>query len=406
MNKLLIRYGIASFFALLIAFPSWGQKPGSGAPTPPSQPSAPMPGSSGPSVGNQQPPREMPMPLYVSGRVLMESGQPVPEPVSVGLSCGMRTVQVVHTDTKGYFQFTLGAGPQSNIDTSASNDTEMGGLGFPGMNSPFGSTANNMMGCELEVSLGGYQPVTKTITNPPDIQGIDAGTLLLRRREGVKGSSISVTSLQVPDGARKEFDKGQKDEHSNHLASAQQHMEKAVAIYDKYAAAWNELGKIEATNHDADKARKDFEKAIAVDGEYIPPYVSLAALELQASQYDSASETAGKILALDPSIGFASFIQAAADFKLDRLDDAEKSAKEAENEPHQAIPQVHILLAQIFAQKQDYANAATQLRAYLKESPKGTFVAEAKKNLEEMEKAGADPDKKSNPSAEEPQAAP
>jgi tetratricopeptide (TPR) repeat protein len=325
----------------------------------------------------------------------------------VGLSCGMRTVQVVHTDGKGYFQFVLGAGPQSNVDTSASNDTEENGLGFPGMDSsPFGSSGANMMGCELQVSVGGYQPTSKTITSPPDVQGIDAGTLLLRRREGVQGSSISVTSLQVPDGARKEFEKGQKDERSNHLPSAQQHMEKAVSIYDKYAAAWNELGKIAAANRDMDKAHQAFEKAIAVDAQYIPPYVSLAALELQTAQYDSAAETAGKILALDPSVGFASFIEAAADLKLDRLDDAEKSAKEAENQPHQAIPQVHILLAQIFAQKQDYANAATQLRAYLKESPKGTFVGEAKKNLEEMEKAAADPDNKSNPSAEQVQSAP
>ncbi len=337
----------------------------------------------------------------------MEGGQPVPEPVSVGLRCGIRTLQVVHTDPKGYFQITLGGGPQSNIDTSASNDTDMGGLGFPGMDNPFGGTGNNnnMMGCELQVNVGGYQPLTKTITSPADIGGIDAGTLLLRRREGVQGSSISVTSMQVPENARKEFEKGQKDEHSNHLESAQQHMEKAVALYDKYAAAWNELGKIAAGNKDLDKARQAFEKAIAVDAQYIPPYVSLAALELQTEQYDSAAETAGKILALDPTIGLASFIQAAADFKLNRLDEAEKSAKDAENEPHQNIPQVHVLLAQIFAQKQDYANAVIQLRAYLKEAPHGQFADEAKKNLEEIEKE-ADAGNTPNSSAEQPQSAP
>jgi tetratricopeptide (TPR) repeat protein len=402
MNRLLVRYGMASLFAMLLAWPLWGQKPGTPAPAP--QPSRPTAGSPGADVGNQPSTREMPMPVYVNGRVLMETGQPVPEPVSVGLSCGMRTLQVVHTDVKGYFQFTLGAGPQGNIDTSASNDTEMGGLGFPGLTGGLGGTASNMMGCELQVSVGGYQPLTKTITNPPDVQGIDAGTLLLRRRAGVAGSSISVTSLQVPENARKEFDKGQKDERSNHLASAGQHMEKAVALYDKYAAAWNELGKIDAANHDTEKARQAFEKAIAVDAQYIPPYVSLAALELQSAQYDSAAETAGKILELDPTVGFASFIQAAADFKLNRLDEAEKSAKEAENEPHQANPQVHVLLAQIFAQKQDYGNAATQLRAYLKEAPRGPFVDQAKKNLEGLEKATASADDKS--SAEQPQSAP
>jgi tetratricopeptide (TPR) repeat protein len=404
MNRLLVRCGVASLFALLMAGPSWGQKTGN--PAPPAQPSGPLAGSAGPNVATPSPSREMPTPIYVRGRVLMETGQPVPEPVSVGLSCGMRTLQVVHTDPKGYFQFAMGAGPQSNIDSSASNDTAMGGLGFPGMDGPFGGSGSNMLGCELQVSVGGYQPLTKTITSPADIQGIDAGTLLLRRREGVQGSSISVTSMQVPENARKEFEKGQKDEHSNHLESAQQHMEKAVALYDKYAAAWNELGKIAAGNKDLDKARQAFEKAIAVDAQYIPPYVSLAALELQTQQYDNAAETAGKILALDPTIGLASFIQAAADFKLNRLDEAEKSAKDAENEPHEAIPQVHVLLAQIFVEKQDLANAATQLRAYLKEAPHGSFADEAKKNLEGIEKATADTGDKSNAPAEPPQSAP
>jgi tetratricopeptide (TPR) repeat protein len=335
----------------------------------------------------------------------METGQPVPEPVSVGLSCGMREVQVVHTDLKGYFQFTLGAGPQSNIDTSASNDSSLGGFGLPGGNSPFNAN-NNMMGCELRVSISGYEPLSKLLTSPADLGGIDAGTLLLRRRAGVEGSAISVTSLQVPDSARKEFDKGEKDARANHLPSATQHLEKAVALYDKYAAAWNELGQIHAANHETEKARESFEKAIAVDGQYIPPYVSLAALELQTGQYDSAAETAGKALGLDPTIGSASYIQAAADFKLKRLDEAEKSAREAESEPHENIPQVHVLLADIFLQKQDYGNAATQLRAYLKESPHGPFADGAKKSLEQIEKNAGSAGDKSGAPVEKPESAP
>ena len=403
MKRLLVPFGMACLL-VLVAGPSWGQRVG--APTQPSQPTGSAPSSSAsPNVSTQPSNRQIQPPLYVSGRVLMETGQPVPEPVSVGLSCGMREVQVVHTDLKGYFQFTLGAGPQGNIDTSASNDTPaMGGFGLPGGNSPF--NANNMMGCELRVSISGYEPLSKLLTSPADLGGIDAGTLLLRRRAGVEGSAISVTSLQVPDSARKEFDKGEKDARANHLPSATQHLEKAVALYDKYAAAWNELGQIHAANHETDKARQAFEKAIAVDGQYIPPYVSLAALELQTEQYDSAAETAGKALGLDPTIGSASYIQAAADFKLNRLDEAEKSAREAENEPHQNIPQVHVLLADIFLQKQDYGNAATQLRAYLKEAPHGSFADGAKKTLEQIEKTAGDADGKSGAPVEKPESAP
>lgn len=401
MKRFLIPYGMACLLSL-VAWPSWGQR--TGVPVQPSQPASSAPSASASPNVSSQPSREVQAPLYVNGRVLMETGQPVPEPVSVGLSCGMREVQVVHTDLKGYFQFTLGAGPQSNIDTSASNDTSMGGFGLPGGNSPF-SASNNMMGCELRVSVSGYEPLSKLMTSPADLGGIDAGTLLLRRRAGVVGSSISVTSLQVPDSARKEFDKGEKDARANHLPSAAQHMEKAVALYDKYAAAWNELGQIHTASHETEKARQAFEKAIAVDAQYIPPYVSLAALELQTEQYDSAADTAGKALALDPSIGSASYIQAAADFKLNRLDEAAKSAREAENEPHQNIPQVHVLLANIFLEKKDYGNAATQLRAYLKESPHGSFAAEAQQTLVQIEKATADAGDKSG-APEKPESAP
>lgn len=398
MSQIFVRSWPACLSLLLLSCPAWGQK----SQPAPSQPTGPISGSPTPDIGSVPSNREMQGPLYVTGRVLMETGQPVPEPVSVNLSCGMRTVQSIHTDSKGYFQFVLGAGPQSNVDMSADDDTTLAG-GFPGMNSPFGGT--NMLGCELRVDVSGYEPLTKTISSPPDIQGIDAGTLLLRRRAGVEGSSISVTSLQVPASAKKEFDKGQKDEHNNHLASAQQHLLKATEIYDKYAAAWNELGRIYAANHDFDKSRQSFNKAITVDPKYIPPYVSLAALELQTGQFDDAAQAAGKALGLDPTIGFASFIRAAADLKLDKIDEAEKDAKDAENEPHQAIPQVHVLLAEIFVQKQDYRNAATQLRAYLKEAPHGAFVEQAKKNLDGIEKEATEANAQ-NPSAEQPQPAP
>ena len=81
----------------------------------------------------------------------------------------------------------------------------------------------------MRVSVPGYLPMTKTITDHADITGIDVGTLHLTRIAGVTGSSISVTSLLVPNGARKEFEKGEKDARSNHLDSATQHLEKAVS---------------------------------------------------------------------------------------------------------------------------------------------------------------------------------
>jgi lipopolysaccharide biosynthesis regulator YciM len=325
----------------------------------------------------------------------MDTGQPVPESVSVALGCGMRSLQVIHTDSKGYFRFSLGSGPQSNSDFSASNDASVSPTngGMPsslGGSGPFGGSQTTLTGCEVSVSVSGYLPMSRTIADHPDITGIDVGTLRLTRAAGVAGSSISVTSLQVPSDARKEFEKGEKEARSNHLDLAAQHLEKAVTEYDKYAAAWNDLGNVYATNKETEKSRQAFQKAIAADPHYIPPYLGLAQLEMQNQEILPAVETAGKALELDPSIGVANFIQTIGYFELNRPDDAEKSAQNTEKGPHQAMSDLHVVHAEILVQKHDYPNAAAQIRAYLKEFPQGRYVDDMKKNLQQIEKAEAD----------------
>lgn len=321
----------------------------------------------------------------------MDTGQPVPEPVSVQLDCGLRVLQVIRTDLKGYFQFVLGQGPQSNADYSAADDETMGpGMGMNGMGGlgagGFGAPgfAGNLIGCELRVSVDGFQSAVRPITSPPDLETIDAGTFRLERIAGVQGSAISVTSMLVPSNARKEFQKGEDDARNNKLKPATAHFEKAVAAYDNYAAAWNELGRVYAAGHDLDKARQAFAKAISSDPKYIPPYVSLAGLQIQAEEYERAVDTAGKALALNPSVDLANYFQALGYFRLNRLDDAERSARAVEKAPNQTIPQVHALLADIFFEKQDLPSATGEMRAYLKQSPKGPLAPDIKKKLDEM----------------------
>jgi Tetratricopeptide repeat len=398
MNQWL-RFYIAGSLALLLVSPSRGQTGSSGSTQPTRS------GSSAASATPLAP--EMQGPLYVFGRVLLEGGQPVPEPVSVGLSCGIGLVQVVHSDLKGNFQFALGAAlPQSSAGVGANNDPltaldaepkDLSG-GFVG--------DQRLFGCELRVSIPGYQPLTKTISDKGAITGIDAGTLILTRIAGEKGAAISATSLLAPNSARKEFEKGEQELRNNHLESATQDLEKAVSQYDKYAAAWNELGQIYSSRHEFEKSRQAFAKAIGADPQYIPPYVSLAVLELLDGQYESAVETATKALELQPGLVPTSFVQAAANFHLNRLDAAEKSTRDAESGPHQSVPQLHLLLAAIFLQKHDYSNAAEQMRTYLKEAPQGQFASETKQRLEQIEKLAVNPDGTSTLAPRQPQPSP
>jgi tetratricopeptide (TPR) repeat protein len=346
--------------------------------------------NTGRGTGGAQPPGrpmdQLQGPFYVTGRILLETGKPSPEPVSVELNCGMRSLQVIHTDLGGYFTFSLGTGMQSNMDFSASNDNPMaqGGRG----SSITGTGASSMTGCEVRVAVPGYHPLAVTLGHA-DMDRVEVGSLQLRRIAGVEGSAISVTSLLVPSNSRKEFERAEKELRGNHTDAAREHLQKAIAGYDKYAAAWNALGRIYSSTHNPDKAREAFQKAIAADPQYTPPYLGLATLEMENKRFQEAVDAASKLLALDSSISYASFLEAVGNFNLNRLDDAEKDARQAEKGPHENIPQVHALLAQILLQKQDYPHAASQMRVYLQESPNGQFAEQMKKDLEQIKDAPA-----------------
>jgi cytochrome c-type biogenesis protein CcmH/NrfG len=377
-----------SCFAVLLTFfaapASWAQKTG---PTPPSPPSTQPPGN--PPLRPTSPPQVSPFraPIFVFGRILMDDGHPVPEPVSVELRCGLDLIQAVRANLDGHFHFTLGEGPQNNAALNASDETPMT-IEAANVGAPVSSAgpAFRLSFCELQVSVSGYQPVSKIVRlDAHEAGGIDAGTMVLTRIAGIKGSAISVTSLLAPHNARKEFEKGYKDALQHRSSSATRHLQKAVAEYDNYAVAWEELGKIYLQNHQNEEARQAFAKAIFADPQYLPPCLALAGLEMQSQHYEDAIEAAGKALKLYPGLAIARLIQADANFRLNRLDAAEKIARDVANDSHQELPQLHVLLANIDLKKQDYSDAAIEFQAYLKQSPKGDLAMEVRSRLKELQ---------------------
>jgi tetratricopeptide (TPR) repeat protein len=151
------------------------------------------------------------------------------------------------------------------------------------------------------------------------------------------------------------------------------------------------LGKLYAANQEMDKARQSYEKAIAADPKYAPPYVGLGGLQLDARDYEGALESIGRAAEADPTIttGVAGYIQGIANFRLDHLDAARESLLQAEKGPHSEFPQLHVMLADIYLSKQDSSNAATHMRAYIKEAPQGPFAAEVRAKLDEIDQAAS-----------------
>ena len=387
MNRKSSCIAVLACITLLAAIPAFAQGQSGSGSSGQSSGSGGNRGNSGSTTSPSQPNRGLQTPMYVEGQVIDDSGQKPSDAVSVKLSCGMRTMQTVKTDIRGYFRFSLGLNNQSNIDLGAADEGAAPPLGGPGGGfggmggfGGFGSSGESLTGCDVRISAGGYMPIDMPITDTASLGVIDVGVFHLQRIAPAAPGSVSATSLMVPNNARKEYDQGIKDLQNNRVPQSTQHFQRAVTLYDKYAEAWTQLGRTYAASHDTDKAQQAFEKAIAADPRYAPPYISLGAVKLERQDFEGALDSVGKAAELNPSIttGVAGFIQGLANFELQRSDAAEQSLLQAEKGPHAATPQLHVILADIYLDKKEDATAASHIRAYLKEAPTGPFADEMK----------------------------
>jgi TolA-binding protein len=137
------------------------------------------------------------------------------------------------------------------------------------------NSARDWRDCELKAVLPGFvsQPVDLGVRTPA-IGNTNIGAIVLHHTANAEGSTVSATSVNVPDKARKDYEKGLAEKKNGKLDSAQEKFQKAVDAYPEYAEAWLELGRVQVQNNDAAGARQSFHRSIAVDNKFVSPYRS------------------------------------------------------------------------------------------------------------------------------------
>src|SRR6202167_1541574 len=140
--------------------------------------------------------------------------------------------------------------------------------------------------CTVTIRLKGYQAAQVTLRN-------DA-TIVLKRVGLHEGSTVSATSLNAPEPARKAYGKGVNAMNHEQGEVAQKNLEKPVEIHPDYAQAWSDLGEVLLKQSKATEARAAMEKAVKADPKYIKPYIQLTMLDLAEKRTEDAIEIGGK----------------------------------------------------------------------------------------------------------------
>ena len=353
-----------------------------------------------PQPTTQNTPQNMPLPVPISGRVMLDDGGPPPEMVVIERVCNGVSRAEGYTNQKGYFTIDLSRDQDVMQDASTGGGL-FGGAGtrLPGqsqMSSGLGGgvmSGQRYMNCDLRANLPGYRSQVVSLADRRAMDRPDIGTIFLHRLGNAEGRLISAISLAAPKDARKAFEKGSALARKNKPDDAMKNYQKAVDVYPKYAAAWFELGKLQAAKGQADAAHQSFNAALEADPKYLNPYLELSRLALGAKNWRELADVTGRAVKLDPfDYPQEFFLNSVANYNLRNMDAAEKSALEAEKlDTEHRYPQVSHLLGVILAQRQDYTGAAGEMRNYLKFAPGAQDAATVRGQLDQLEKVAPRP---------------
>lgn len=324
-------------------------------------------------------------PIFIQGKVMLDDGTPPSEPIVIQRVCnGRNAVNEGYTDSKGHFSFELGRNQAVMQDASSSNDdfgtgplgsSQGGAAGRMGGGGAFGRqqgiSEQQLMGCEIRAQLPGYRSEAIQLAGRRSLDNPNIGTIILRRMANVQGLTTSATSLMAPKEAKKAYEKGHKLAMNKKNAEAQKELEAAVAAYPKYASAWYELGLVREIQNQTDPAMEAYEKAIEADSKFIKPYLQIAGIQARAQKWQETADTTEKAIKLNPyDFPNAYFYNAVANFNLQKVDEAEKSAREGVKlDTGKKMPKLMHVLGVILAQKDDLPGAAENLKSYLKFAP-------------------------------------
>ena len=332
-------------------------------------------GSSGTASRTVAPPRTTTtpdssiQPVFVSGKVLLQGGGVLPEPVPIERVCNSVSRREGYTDTKGQFEFQLGL--NTTFQDASESDTRITPASTPRPGSSASRRPLDLTGCELRAVLAGYQSsvVVLRLTGGDSWQ-YEVGTIFLKRLGIAPGTTISVTSMAAPKDAMRAYEKAQKIK-TEKPEEAEKYLTKAVEIYPQFAAAWTLLGDIHRQRNEFDAARIDYARATAADPQFVNPAYGLTMIAMQEKKWDEAIHLSDQVLKLNAgAFPLAYFFSAAANYNLQKFEAAEDSARKFKAlDTQHDHPDVCLLLSYVLSRKQDYAGAAREIRDYLAAAP-------------------------------------
>jgi tetratricopeptide (TPR) repeat protein len=200
-------------------------------------------------------------------------------------------------------------------------------------------------------------------------------------------NTVSLRELSIPPRALRAFEQGIERLAKQDPAGSLPHFHRAISEYAGYYEAYDRMGAADLKLWRVAEAEQAFRKSIDLSGgQYAHPLIALGAILDDTERFPEAMTVVRSGLNLEPDSWTGHYYLGLALFGLNRLKEAEDSAREALLRKAD-FARAHILLADIHSREKDFDSLLNDLNEYLKLAPDGPDSGWAKALRDSVQRA-------------------
>lgn len=203
-------------------------------------------------------------------------------------------------------------------------------------------------------------------------------------RPGNKPGVINAALADVPEKARKLYERGMEQARTDDTVKAAESLKEAVLLYPKFPLALNELGVQYLKLREISKAIEVLKEACKLNPEAYTSRLNLGIALLEAKQAKEAEEQLRESVKRNNAVPSAHMYLGIALLRLNRIDEAEKELETATAANASYLGMANYYLGGIYWKKQDYARAIEQLEKYLQFSPNAPDAERVRATIKDL----------------------
>lgn len=193
--------------------------------------------------------------------------------------------------------------------------------------------------------------------------------------------TVAAADLNIPAGAWNEFDKANELMKKENWEKAIERLTKALDIYPKFAAAYNNLAVVYSRLKDRVLEREALQKAISINDHFAQAYVNLARMDIVDHNFPEAEAMLNKAATSDPNNPQTLVLLANVQLLDKHYDDAIANCRKAHATPQDPHALVHYIAARALEHENHPQEALTELQTFLQEEPSGPRADAVRKEI-------------------------